>query len=106
MSSRGPIHLTSRQQANPQHIFRKLYTLEMQKRISQRERSNTLQRIEKIEGKLKKIDNAITELLASLDLCLSAEDKLAAKIPPSAAKSHDSVAKPNAAGNRQFVLRY
>ncbi|WP_163836697.1 hypothetical protein [Spartinivicinus ruber] len=103
-----PSYLTNKRKADPQSVFIKLSSLEMQKKISRQERTKALKRIEKLDSRLKEIDEAIASLLASLDLGLLPEDYPVTNhsSPSLSPATKDSAIKSKPIGGRRFIMRY
>ena len=108
MSFRQPMRLTNKQKINSQYIFTKLSVLEIEKKIVGQERKSALQRIEKIDSKLKKINANITSLLACLDLHASLEVGSTNHNDPTTPilKTNRPAAQPEADTNQRFIMRY
>jgi hypothetical protein len=110
MSFRRPISLTNKQKTDTQYLFTQLSVLEMKKKITAQERKNVVERVVKIDEKIKEIDSTITELLAFLDLCMHSEQAVEGEpnhqhASPPALTSNNTPA-PASVGHRRFVMRY
>ena len=104
-----PMRLTNKQKINPQYIFTKLSVLEIEKKIAGQERKSALQRIEKIDFKLKKINANIANLLACLDLNTSPQAGSTTNHNDSKAptlETNHSTVQSEPATNQRFIMRY
>ena len=110
MSFHPSARLANKQKNDPQHIFRRLSVLEVEKKVACQARKDALRRIEKIDSKLRELENTIADLLNSLDLCSSSEDDANPnhnKVSPSVtSKGKGFKAKSQPDGNRRFIVRY
>ena len=112
MSLRSSARSINKTKNDTQHIFRRLSVLEVEKKVVCQSRRDVLRRLEKIDARLKELEDTTADLLGQLDLYSSSEDGAGANhtkaSSPVASKNKGLKIKSQseADGNRGFILRY
>ena len=112
MSFRSSARSINKTKNDTQHIFRRLSVLEVEKKVVCQSRKDVLRRLEKIDARLKELEDTTAGLLEQLDLCSSSEGGSSAsysKGSPSIKLKNKSIkveSQTETDGNRGFIVRY